>query len=332
MLMSGVVKLTSGDDSWWNLTALDFHYWSQPLPTVFGWWADKSPEWFKHFSVAFCLVVEIIVPFFIWAPRRLRLIAAGLLIFLQLAIAITGNYCFFNLLTVALCLLLIDDSVAASLRRGVIQHRVASTATQRRDYNRRAIAKRLSKYGAIGVIIVMLPINAWLIFSAFKPLSRPPRVLAKLYERLEAFRVVNGYGLFRVMTKDRGEIILEGSSDGIDWLPYEFKWKPGDVKRPPGWCAPHQPRLDWQMWFAALGTPRENQWLVALIYRLLQGSHEVNGLLARNPFPDKPPLYIRAMFYRYRFTTVDEFRHTGAWWKREELREYLPTLSLEQFR
>ena len=124
MLMSGVVKLTSGDDSWWNLTALDYHYWSQPLPTVFGWWADKSPEWFKHFSVAFCLVVEIIVPFFIWAPRRLRLIAAGLLIFLQLAIAITGNYCFFNLLTIALCLLLIDDSVAASLCRGVFPHRV----------------------------------------------------------------------------------------------------------------------------------------------------------------------------------------------------------------
>jgi hypothetical protein len=182
------------------------------------------------------------------------------------------------------------------------------------------------------VIIVTLPINAWLIFSAFKPLSRPPHALANLNKRLEAFRIVNGYGLFRVMTKDRGEIILEGSSDGIDWLPYEFKWKPGDVKRAPGWCAPHQPRLDWQMWFAALGTPRENQWLVALIYRLLQGSHEVNGLLASNPFPDKPPLYIRAMFYRYRFTTVDELRHTGAWWKREELREYLPTLSLEQFR
>src|SRR5207245_443223 len=115
MLMSGVVKLTSGDDCWWNLTALDYHYWSQPLPTVFGWWADKSPEWFKHFSVAFCLVVEIIVPFFIWAPRWPRLIAAGLMIFLQLVIAVTGNYCFFNLLTIALCLLLIDDSVTASL-------------------------------------------------------------------------------------------------------------------------------------------------------------------------------------------------------------------------
>src|SRR5213078_432353 len=164
MLMSGMVKLTSGDDCWWNLTALNYHYWSQPLPTVFGWWADKSPEWFKHFSVAFCLGIEIIVPFFIWAPRRPRLIAAGLMIFLQFAIAITGNYCFFNLLTIALCLLLIDDSVAASLRRDRMQHPVASTPTQRRGYNRRALTERLSAYGAIGVIIVTLPINAWLIF------------------------------------------------------------------------------------------------------------------------------------------------------------------------
>ena len=325
MVMSGVVKLTSGDDSWWNLTALDYHYWSQPLPTVFGWWADKSPEWFKHFSVAFCLVVEIIVPFFIWAPRRLRLIAAGLLIFLQLAIGITGNYCFFNLLTIALCLLLIDDSMVGRDRRAVRDQSVGASGG-------RALPQRLCVYTGIIVIIVTLPINAWLIFSAFEPLSRPPPALAKLYEGLEGFRIVNGYGLFRVMTKDRGEIVLEGSADGIDWLPYEFKWKPGDVKRPPGWCAPHQPRLDWQMWFAALGTPRENPWLVALTFRLLQDSHDVNGLLVNNPFPNKPPRYIRAMFYRYRFTTVDELRQTGAWWKREELREYLPTLSLEQFR
>ena len=336
MLMSGVVKLTSGDPSWWNLSALDYHYWSQPLPTVFGWWADKSPEWFKHFSVAFCLVVEIIVPLFIWAPQRPRLFAAALLIFLQLVIAITGNYCFFNLLTIALCLLLIDDSAAASLRRGVTQPGVASTATERSGCNGapggRALPNRLCKYVAIVVIIVTLPINAWLIFSAFKPLARPPLALASVYDRLEAFRIVNSYGLFRVMTKDRGEIVLEGSTDGIEWLPYEFRWKPGDVKRAPAWCAPHQPRLDWQMWFAALGTPRENPWFIALIYRLLQGSHEVSGLLANNPFPDKPPRYIRAMFYRYRFTTLDEFRQTGGWWKREELREYLPTVSLDEFR
>jgi hypothetical protein len=335
MLMSGVVKLTSGDDSWgwvnhsfhWSaLTALDYHYWSQPLPTVFAWWADKSPEWFKHFSVAFCLAVEIIGPFFIWAPRRLRLIAAGSMIFLQIVIALTGNYCFFNLLTIALCLLLIDDSVIAALCRGAFWRGIPDTATQRSGYNRASV------YAGIAVIVVTLPINAWLIFSAFKPQSRPPGWLANLYEEVEAFRIVNGYGLFRVMTKDRDEIVIEGSTNGVDWAPYEFKWKPGDVKRAPGWCAPHQPRLDWQMWFAALETPEQNPWLVGLIIRLLEGSRDVNGLLAHNPFPDKPPRYIRAMFYRYRFTTSGERRQTGSWWRRQELREYLPTISRDQLR
>jgi predicted DCC family thiol-disulfide oxidoreductase YuxK len=325
MLMSGIVKLTSGDDCWWNLTALDYHYWSQPLPTVFGWWADKSPEWFKHFSVAFCLVVEIIIPFFIWAPRRPRLIAAGLMIFLQFAIGITGNYCFFNLLTIALCLLLIDDAAVGTDRHSVgIPIPGAPSG--------RAPAIRLCGYASIGVVVVTLPINAWLIFSAFKPRARPPHALATVYEQLEAFRIVNGYGLFRVMTKDRCEIVLEGSADGVEWLPYEFKWKPGDVKRAPGWCAPHQPRLDWQMWFAALESPRENPWFFGLIVRLLQGSQDVNRLLAHNPFPDKPPSYVRAMFYRYRFTTMIELRQTGAWWKRQELREYLPTISVDQLR
>ncbi len=326
MVMSGVVKLTSGDDSWgwldhsfhWSaLTALDYHYWSQPLPTVFGWWADKSPEWFKHFSVAFCLAVEIIAPFFIWAPRRPRLIAAGLIVFLQIAIAVTGNYCFFNLLTIALCLLLIDDATIGRKYETVIG---------------RCYSYRVSIYGAIAVIILTVPINAWLIFTAFKPDAPWPRPLAAVYGRVEAFRIVNGYGLFRVMTKDRAEIVIQGSADGIDWLPYEFKWKPGDVKRAPGWCAPHQPRLDWQMWFAALGTPQQNPWFGGLVVRLLQGSRDVSRLLAHNPFPDQPPRYIRASFYRYRFTTVEEHRQSGAWWKRQELGEYLPTVSLDQLR
>jgi predicted DCC family thiol-disulfide oxidoreductase YuxK len=326
MVMSGVVKLTSGDDSWgwldhsfrWSaLTALDYHYWSQPLPTIIGWWADKSSEWFKHFSVAFCLAVEIIVPFFIWAPRRPRLIAAGLIIFLQIVIALTGNYCFFNLLTIALCLLLIDDESIGRKYAPVIDRRYTG---------------RLSTYGAIVVIVVTLPTNAWLIFTAFKPGAPWPRPLASIYEHVEAFRIGNGYGLFRVMTKDRGEIVIEGSADGIDWLPYEFKWKPGDVKRAPGWCAPHQPRLDWQMWFAALGTPRQNPWFGGLVVRLLQGSRDVSRLLAHNPFPDQPPRYLRASFYRYGFTTVEEHRQSGAWWKRQELGEYLPTVSLEQVR
>jgi len=322
MIMSGVVKLTSGDDSWWDLTALDYHYWSQPLPTVIGWWADQSPEWFKKFSVAFCLVVEIIVPFFIWAPRRLRLLACGLLVFLQIVIAATGNYCFFNLLTIALCLLLIDDSIWHR-RRGALQ---ADGGTRAVVSN---FADRLSIYAAAIVIVFTLPLNARLIYGAFAPEAEWSPLLGRIYARAESFRIVNGYGLFRVMTKDRREIVIEGSADGIDWKPYEFKWKPGDVMRPPGWCAPHQPRLDWQMWFAALGSYRQNSWFVQTVICLLHGKGEVTALFERNPFPQTPPRYVRATLYRYRFTTAREHRETGASWKRQELGEYLPSVSLE---
>jgi hypothetical protein len=134
------------------------------------------------------------------------------------------------------------------------------------------------------------------------------------------------------MTKDRREIVIEGSADGIDWQPYEFKWKPGDVMRPPGWCAPHQPRLDWQMWFAALGSYRQNSWFVQTVIYLLHGKGQVTALFERNPFPQTPPRYVRATLYRYRFTTAKEHRETGAWWKRQELGEYLPSVSLEDVR
>ena len=314
MLMSGVVKLTSGDDSWWNLTALDYHYWSQPLPTVLGWWADQHPEWFKKFSVALCLVIEIVAPFFIWAPRRFRHVAAGLLIFLQVAIAATGNYCFFNLLTIALCLLVFDDSLSAGRpsRDGAIRGRRSAASLP-----------------AILVLIVTCPVNAMLIFSAFKPQAEWPRPIATIGGILDSFRTVSGYGLFRVMTKSRPEIIIEGSADGSEWLPYEFRWKPGALNRAPGWVAPHQPRLDWQMWFAALGTYRHNPWFVRFLERLLRGTPEVTALLARNPFPQDPPRYVRARLYQYRFTTSAESRATGNWWKREEAGEYLPAISLE---
>jgi predicted DCC family thiol-disulfide oxidoreductase YuxK len=333
MLMSGVVKLTSyqmladpTEDTWWNLTALDYHYWSQPLPTVLGWWADKSPEWFEHFSVAFCLVVEIIVPFFIWAPRRLRVVACALLIFLQLMIGATGNYNFFNLLTIALCLLLIDDSVGTSRRNA------SPARTVRGQRSALSLPDRLSTYAAIILIVTTLPLNARLIYGAFKLEDEWSPWLRSFYARFESLRIVNGYGLFRVMTTDRKEIVIEGSADGIDWKPYEFKWKPGDVMRAPGWCQPHQPRLDWQMWFAALGSYRQNPWLVQTVIALLHGKPQVVALFERNPFPETPPRFIRATFYQYRFTTTEEHQQTGAWWKRQKLGEYLPSVSLENAR
>ncbi|MEY2546078.1 MAG: hypothetical protein QOG48_1195 [Verrucomicrobiota bacterium] len=320
MFMSGVVKLTSGDDCWWNLTALDYHYWSQPLPTVFAWWADQHPEWFKRFSVGFCLFVEIVVPFFIWSPRRLRVVAAALLIFLQLCIVITGNYNFFNLLTIALCLLLVDD-VGVGSAGGADQTPQRGVATN-----------RLSILAASAVLIVTLPVTAWHLYNACKPEAEMPRLVRWSYEHLEPFRIVNGYGLFREMTKDRKEIVIEGSADGIDWKPYEFKWKPGDVNRAPGWCAPHQPRLDWQMWFAALGDVRQNPWFVRLMVCLLEDKGDVTQLLAHNPFPDASPHFVRARLYRYRFTNAAQHRQSGGWWAREELGEYMRTISADELR
>jgi predicted DCC family thiol-disulfide oxidoreductase YuxK len=313
MFMSGVVKLTSGDSSWWNLTALDYHYWTQPLPTFFGWWADKSPEWLKHFSTAVTLIIEILGSFLIWGPRRLRLIAFTLFLLLQIVIGLTGNYAFFNLLTIALCFFLVDDSVWPGKLRLT---------------NSLAKSSRWSDGIPAAVIFLTMPLNVFLIFNSLKPEAPWPPAMVSFYNFVEPFRIVNGYGLFRVMTKDRPEIILEGSDDGIEWKPYEFKWKPGPVNERPGFVEPHQPRLDWQMWFAALGDVQQNPWFFALSQRLLENSPAVTRLLGKNPFPTKPPRYLRAEVYRYRFSDLTEHRQTGAWWHREDLREYLPTVSL----
>ncbi len=312
MLMSGVVKLTSGDTSWTDLTALDYHYWTQPLPTVLGWWTDQAPEWFKHFSTAFVLGVEIAGAFLIWLPRHLRLVGFALIVLLQVLIGLTGNYAFFNLLTIALCLLLVDD--------------VAWPGASRLTNPPRAAGWPVWVPGA--AIVLTLPLNGVLLFNAFRPEAPWPKPLEQMYGAVSPFRVVNGYGLFRVMTKERPEIVLQGSDDAVAWKDYEFKWKPGRLDRRPAFVEPHQPRIDWQMWFAALSDVRQNPWFFGLVVRLLENSPDVLPLMGRNPFPDKPPRYLRAQIYRYRFATSAEHRATGVWWQRTDEREYLPPVSL----
>jgi lipase maturation factor 1 len=156
----------------------------------------------------------------------------------------------------------------------------------------------------------------------------PPEILRSAIARTSPFGLVNEYGLFATMTTTRPEISIEGSNDGVDWAPYVFRYKPGPPNRAPGWVAPSQPRLDWQMWFAALGNYRENPWLIRFMQRLLEGSVPVLDLIEENPFGGKPPQYIRAMVYDYRFTNFDERRQTGNWWKRELKGEYFPPVSL----
>jgi hypothetical protein len=321
MFSSGLVKLLSGDVTWRNLTALDIHYQTQPLPTWIGWYAHQLPAAFQHASVLIMFVIELAMPWLIFAPRRLPLLAALGFSSLMVLISATGNYCFFNLLTVVLCLLLVDDEtwLRGWPRRWPIRPPEASAPKPKPPW-------RWALRGAVFGGLFLLSASAML--TRLAPVQALPSPALWLLEWAGPLRTFNAYGLFAVMTTTRHEIVVEGSLDGLDWRAYEFKWKPGDVRRRPGFVAPHQPRLDWQMWFAALGSFEQNPWFHAFLARLLQGSPPVLGLLAANPFPAHPPLYVRAVFYEYRFTTLDQHRQAGAWWRREKVGMYCTRLSL----
>ena len=319
------MKLSSGDPSWRNLTALSFHYQTQPLPTWLAWYANQWPLWFQKASCVLMFAVELIVPFLIFAPRRLRFLGGSALLGLQILILLTGNYAFFNLLTLALCLLLFDDSALGMvLPKALVERLSRPHEPRKRPHWHRATA------WVAAIIFVPLSL-AQVDLSMGAPLA-VPHPLESADEWLLPLRTINGYGLFAVMTTERREIIVEGSDDGVTWLPYEFKYKPGELNRHPTFVAPHQPRLDWQMWFAALGNYRHHPWFVAFCIRLLQGKPEVLALLRNNPFLDHAPRFVRAELYDYDFTESAERRTSGAWWRRERVGEYLPTISLESLR
>ncbi len=311
MFSSGWVKLSSGDANWRGLSALRYHYETQPLPPWTAWYMHRLPSAFQTASALFLFFVELVVPLLYFAPRRLRVFAFWMTVALQALIAATGNYAFFNLLTVALAVLLLDDQ---SLPFGWA--RAAGFAAR---------PARLWPKRVLVLVAAVALFGSTIEFAATldRSLELPESVVA-VARRLYALRSFNGYGLFMVMTTERPEIVVEGSDDGATWKPYEFRWKPGDPRRRPRFVAPHQPRLDWQMWFAALGGYSQNEWVGAFLARLLEGSRPVLRLLASNPFPDHPPRYVRAVLYDYRFTDAAEKRATGAWWRRRELGPFAP--------
>lgn len=308
---SGVVKLTSGDPTWHDLTALSYHYETQPLPLVTAWYAHQSPLWFKQFSCAMMFACELIAPFAVFGPKLVRRAGAAAMIGLQLLIAGTGNYTFFNLLTIALCLPLLDDDVWPAAW--------TKNKAQLHDAPRWIFAPFAATY--VAITGMQLAVMLDMVHS-------PPKLLLDLQRKASPFRSMNSYGLFAVMTTSRPEIVIEGSDDDITWQDYEFRWKPGDLHQAPRLAAPHQPRLDWQMWFAALGNYQENPWFMHLLGRLLEGSPYVLDLFARNPFPDKPPRYVRAVVYDYHFTNSTEKRADEVWWKRERKGLYCPVVTL----
>jgi len=324
MLLSGVTKLLSGDPTWRDLSAMTYHYQTQPLPFWSSWYAHQWPRWLHQASAVGMYVAEIAAPMLIFVPpqlRPLRLFAAGLMASLQLMIAATGNYGFFNLLSLALCLTLFDDGVWRKI--WPIRWTPSLPVPQERPLWRRA---------ALVAACLILPLSA-LAFVREVVYTLPGRQVGSLgwgdhvAGWTAPLRSINGYGLFRVMTTKRPEIAIEGSLDGRIWHEYAFRHKPGDLERRPGFCTPHMPRLDWQMWFAALNPQGNRGWLLRLAEHLLRGTPEIVPLLDENPFPREPPQYVRLVLYDYQFAQREP--GSRAWWSRTQQGYLTPPLSLK---
>ena len=307
MFLSGLVKLIAENDAWRAFTAMRYHYETQPLPTWTSWYAHLLPDWFQAISVGGVFFMEGLVPFLFFAPRRLRLFGCAMTILLQVLIAATGNFGFFNLLAVVLCLTLIDDHTWARFRLRIDPAQSVVRGVRWPAWLTLPLAAAI-------FILSLVP-----SLARARQLDALPTWLVAAYRKTAPFELVNPYGLFEDMTTRRPEIVIEGSDDGRQWKEYQFKWKPGDVKRAPQFCSPHMPRLDWQMWFAALDVYYSgggDVWLWQLGQRLREGSPAVLDLMGTNPFPTHPPRYVRFLLYDYQFTSAPQRRQTGAWWRR----------------
>ena len=303
--LSGATKLLSGDPTWANLTALQYHYETQPLPIWTSWFVYQLPPAFHTGSAAGMFLIELIAPWTALLPprwKRARLAGCVVMIALQLGIAATGNYGFFNLLTIVL--------YVALLERG-------STVKQPANVRRIVVS---------GLAACIAVLSFMTFFREIDITGGQPSVAGRLWSPrlltwIDPLNSVNGYGLFRVMTTERPEIVIEVSDDGVVWKEQEFRWKAGNLKQRPRLVQPYMPRLDWQMWFAALDPASAQHWLRPLLDRLLDGEPTVMRLLGPNPL-NGPPRFVRLAYYQYHFTSREEREESGAWWKRE-FRGYL---------
>jgi len=306
MFSAGVVKLRSGDPAWRGLTAMHYHYETQPLPNRIGWYAHQLPPLAQKLSTLGTFFFELLVPFLALGPAPARLGGFLLLLFFQLLIFATGSYGFFNILTMVMLVPLLDDQ-----KLGFLGDLLPAAAPAGGETAALLVST---------IFLLFLALNCCQLLRLF---YRPAR-LGRLLAVLSPCMISNSYGLFAVMTTNRFEIVIEGSNDLQAWQAYEFRWKPGDPQRPPRQAAPHQPRLDWQMWFAALDPRTMQPWLVNLVDRLLEGSAPVLALLSYNPFPVTPPHHIRLSVYRYHFSTLAVRRAAGRWWERTLLGRFPP--------
>jgi hypothetical protein len=314
--MSGLSKLVSGDPAWSGLTALNTYFEVQPLPNPLAWYVHQLPEWLLRSATAATLFIEIIVPFMMFMPRRWRFAAAWITIFWQLLIILTSNHNWINLLTIALCLFLFDDKALRRVTPAFIQVPRLHQPVQS------GLAVRFRSFAITVMAVFILVIS----FAQLWVLSTGTAVgghLQTVLEHMESYRVVNMYHVFPTMTTERIELEISGSYDGQEWKPYRFKYRPEELDQRPQLIMPHQPRLDWQMWFVTLSS-KHLPWFEEFLYTLLLESHDVDPLLQHNPFPEQPPRFIRVDAYHYTFTTPEQRAQTGHWWQREALGPFLP--------
>jgi hypothetical protein len=324
---SGIVKLTSGDYSWRHLTAMDDYYQNGPLPTWIGWYVQQLPHWFHAATALMTLVAELGLVWMLFLPRRFRIICFLIVTPFQIGIIITANYTFLNYLVLVLGFLLLDDGFIRMVlpqrwknfgkRSSTEPETNASSSPSSASAWLRPVWRSVAAiylgwvfYATIALLFAMIPYGL--------PLPLGPA------RALEPFRIANQYGLFANMTHERYEIEFQGSSDGQNWTPYLFRYKPQDVHKAPGIYAPYQPRFEWDLWFASLGNWRNYPWVVQTEARLLSNDADVLTLFAGNPFSSSPPQKVRAVIWQYWFTDHATKRKEGTWWRRQLLGIYAP--------
>ena len=322
---SGMVKLLSGDRQWRTLTAMDHYYQNGPLPTWVGWYVEHFPHWFHVASAAGTLVLELVLVWMLFFPRRVRLICFLIVTPWEIGVILTANYAFLNYIVFSLGFLLLDDvyvtRVIPARFRLVVRAEAEDVAPERRQPVRNALH-------AAGVVLsgcMLLSIGyatsaelASLLGVSFLPM-RPVALL-------EPFRIANQYGLFAVMTRGRYEIEFQGSNDGQEWQPYLFTHKPQLANEAPRIYAPYQPRFDWNLWFASLGNWQQNEIVPITEDKLLKNDRDVVGLFRSDPFHGAAPRFVRAVLWQYWFTSMEEKRRTGNWWRRTMLGLYAPAI------
>src|SRR6266581_476788 len=332
---SGVAKIMGGDPEWRNFTALDEYYQNGPLPTWIGWHMQHLPHWF-HAATAFgTLALELALAWMMFLPRRIRILCFLILTPWQIGIILSANYTFLNYLVLVLGFVLLDDKLLLRCLPERWRSKFPTAEGARpsaegiTEKNWRYTLRKQREASKLAVTVVMLSRIFYATAAQMVWMVKPVGLPTTPVSALEPFRIANRYGLFEMMTRGRYEIEFQGSDDGQTWLVYPFRFKPQDPAKAPGIYAPYQPRFDWNLWFASLSTWSQEPIVPRTEQALLRGSPDVLLLFAGNPFPKTPPKQVRAVLWQYWFTTPEEKRATGRWWRREQLGLYAPTLERE---